>query len=170
AMGLTSLESLDEFIQKNYENYLCYRTALAGMPGVGLVPFDDRERCSYQYVVLEVDEEQSGISRDDLARILWAEGVYARRYFYPGCHRMEPYRTLNPNAGILLPETEKLAERLLVLPTGISVGKSEIETVCQILRLAIAGRVEVRSELASLCWQAGSMVGSPCGLSLGGER
>ena len=42
-------------------------------------------------------------------KILHAENVIARRYFYPGCHRMEPYKSLFPNAGLVLPETEKIA-------------------------------------------------------------
>ena len=38
------------------------------------------------------------LSRDELQRVLWAENVLARRYFFPGCHRMEPYRSLFPDA------------------------------------------------------------------------
>ena len=33
-----------------------------------------------------------GRVRDDLVAALHAENVLARRYFYPGCHRLEPYR------------------------------------------------------------------------------
>ena len=33
AMGLTSLESMDEFIGINYRNYRQYKELLAGMPG-----------------------------------------------------------------------------------------------------------------------------------------
>ncbi len=41
-----------------------------------------------------------------LVRVLHAENVLARRYFYPGCHEMEPYRSYFPHAGLVLPETE----------------------------------------------------------------
>jgi dTDP-4-amino-4,6-dideoxygalactose transaminase len=79
---------------------------LSGLPGVRLVPYNEQEQCNYQYVVLEVDEAVTQISRNELVKILWAENVLARRYFYPGCHRMEPYRSYFPHAGLLLPETE----------------------------------------------------------------
>ena len=32
----------------------------------------------------------------------------ARRYFYPGCHQMEPNRTDYPDAGRLLPQTDPI--------------------------------------------------------------
>ena len=52
------------------------------------------ERTNYQYIVLEVDELETGLTRDELVQVLIAENVLARRYFYPGCHRMEPYRSV----------------------------------------------------------------------------
>jgi len=91
AMGLTSLESMDEFIAVNYRNYKQYQSELEGIPGIQLIKFDETERCNYQYIVLKIDEHIAGLSRDQFVEILHAENVLARRYFYPGCHRMEPY-------------------------------------------------------------------------------
>ena len=144
AMGLTSLESLDDFIAVNRRNYEHYRAGLERVPGIRLIDYDPAERCNYQYVVVEIDEEAVGLSRDDLQHVLWAENVLARRYFYPGCHRMEPYRTSFPNAGRLLPESERLAQRVLSLPTGTAVGPAEIAKVCRIISFAVAHAPQVR--------------------------
>jgi dTDP-4-amino-4,6-dideoxygalactose transaminase len=149
AMGLTSLESLDEFIAVNRRNYEHYRDHLAKIPGVSLVSYDETEKCNYQYIVLEIDEAVTQLSRDDLQKILWAENVLARRYFYPGCHRMEPYRSYFPNASLLLPDTECLVKRVLCLPTGTAVGPDEITQVCHILKLAISHNDKVRERLSS---------------------
>lgn len=138
AMGLTGLESLDEFIDVNKVNHRSYRQELANIPGVSLTMYDDAERSNYQYVVLEIDEQKSGIDRDRLVEILWSENVMARRYFYPGCHMMEPYRTLYPDAGNGLPETERLVTRVLSLPTGTGVGAVEIAGIASIIRVACA--------------------------------
>ncbi len=140
AMGLTSLESLEEFIEINRRNYQCYQEGLADIPGVSLFSINEAEKHNYQYIVLEIDEEQTLISRDFLLKILHAENVIARRYFYPGCHRMEPYRSYFPHAGLLLPETEKLAQRVLVLPTGTAISPEDINHICQILRIAITNQ------------------------------
>lgn len=150
AMGLTSLESLEEFVNANRRNYMQYREALHGVPGVHLLPYDETERCNYQYVVLEIDAPVTGLSRDELAHILWAENVHARRYFYPGCHRMEPYRSYYPHAGLMLPVTEKLAERVLSLPTGMAVGRDQITTICSIIRTAVSRSATIRRRLSEL--------------------
>ena len=91
-MGLTGLESIDEFIAVNRRHYEHYRHELAGIPGITLSPVSETEHSNFQYVVLDADEAHSGISRDDLIRVLHAENIKARRYFFPGCHRMPPYR------------------------------------------------------------------------------
>ena len=137
-MGLTGLESLETFIAVNRRNYEHYRRELADIPGVRMLTHDSADRTNYQYIVLEIDAAQTQIGRDDLVRVLWAEQVLARRYFYPGCHRMEPYRSYFPHAGLLLPETERLVQRVLVLPTGTAVGPQEIGAICEIIRLAVA--------------------------------
>ncbi len=148
AMGLTGLEDLHQFVAVNRANYEEYRRQLAGLPGVSWICYDETEKCNYQYVVLEVDEEVTHIGRDDILNILIAENVLARRYFYPGCHRMEPYRSYFPHAGLLLPETERLTKRVLVLPTGTAVGPDEIRQICQIIRFAVSRGAEVRLRLA----------------------
>ena len=148
AMGVTSLESMDAFIAVNRANHAAYVAGLAGIPGIVPVLYDATERSNHQYVVLEVDERASGLSRDALLRVLHAERVLARRYFHPGCHRMEPYRSHFPHAHLLLPETERLTGRVLSLPTGTAVGAAEIATVCDIVRRAVAEGPAVRARLA----------------------
>jgi dTDP-4-amino-4,6-dideoxygalactose transaminase len=149
AMGLTGLESLEEFVEVNRRNYQCYRENVKDLPGVSLYQHHDAGSHNYQYVVLEIDEEAAGIGRDALIAVLHAENAAARRYFYPGCHRMEPYRSFFPHAGLLLPETERVAARVLVLPTGTAVTESEIGLLCEVLRVAIKNGAAVKNALAA---------------------
>ena len=137
AMGLTSLESIEEFIEVNHRNYIKYQECLSGLPGVFLFPYSQAENHNYQYVVVEIDESITQVSRDFLMQTLHSENVIARRYFYPGCHRMEPYKSYFPHAGLLLPETEKLVERILILPTGTAVSVEDIANICEIIKLAL---------------------------------
>lgn len=137
AMGLTGMESLDDFISANYNNYRAYQHRLVSIPGVQLITYDETEKRNYQYVIIKIDETVTHVSRDQFVSILFAENVLARRYFYPGCHRMEPYRSYFPHAGLLLPETEKLAKQVLALPTGTAVGENEIDKICEVLQLVV---------------------------------
>jgi dTDP-4-amino-4,6-dideoxygalactose transaminase len=139
AMALTSLESMKDFTEANQAHYERYRRQLAGIPGLRLLEFDPEERSNFQYIVIEIDNAVSATSRDDIASGLAGEEVYARRYFYPGCHRMEPYRTLDPDAGLVLPHTELLVERVLVLPTGPNVQDADVDFICAFLRAAVTG-------------------------------
>ena len=150
AMGLTSLESIDEFIAVNRANHEAYHRAFDQVPGIQLVRYDPGERNNYQYVVLEVDETGAGLSRDELVAVLHAENVLARKYFWPGAHRMEPYRSLFPHAGLLLPSTEAVAPRIIVLPTGTAVSETDIARIGSLVRTALSQPDSVRAALRHL--------------------
>jgi dTDP-4-amino-4,6-dideoxygalactose transaminase len=147
AMGLTSLESMQEFIAVNYRNYKQYLHYLSKIPGITMLTYNGEEKNNYQYIVLEIDEGSTYVNRDQLKDILWAENILARRYFYPGCHRMEPYRSLFPQAGLLLPNTERLVNRVLSLPTGTSIGPDDIEKICGIIHFVVKHVQEIRERL-----------------------
>jgi dTDP-4-amino-4,6-dideoxygalactose transaminase len=148
AMGLTSLESMDEFIAVNRRNHDCYRRHLAGVPGIEVVAWEAQQRQNYQYIVLEVDEVTTGLKRDVLKEVLRVENVLARRYFHPGCHRMEPYRTIFPDAARSLPHTEALTARVMLLPTGTTVGPEDVRTVCDIIRFAVGNATAIAARSA----------------------
>jgi len=149
AMGLVSLDSLDQFVEINRRNWERYRVGLENVTGLTLYDPPVPERSStYQYVVMEV-HESAGLSRDELGQVLAAENIGSRRYFYPGCHRMEPYRTQCPDSGLRLPVTEAILERTLVLPTGTATTAEALDRVCEILSFAISRASEVRVRLRS---------------------
>jgi dTDP-4-amino-4,6-dideoxygalactose transaminase len=147
AMGLTGLESLNDFVATNRRNYHQYQQELAGVAGLKLLHYDEAERCNYQYVVAEVEGSAGSLTRDRLLQVLHTENILARRYFYPGCHRMQPYRSFFPHANLLLPETERVAARVLVLPTGTAVGPEQIAGICRVIRLAVANAAAVNQQL-----------------------
>lgn len=133
AMGLTNLDYMDTVIEANRRNYHAYREALSGLPGVRVIEFDEARRNNYQYVIIEVGEDCPA-SRDQLIAALHAENVLARKYFWPGCHRMKPYRELYPHAGLVLTNTNAVAGRVIVLPTGTTIDDSTANTIGRIVR------------------------------------
>ena len=145
AMGLTNLESVEEFARTNRANFETYQANLDGIPGISLLRYDERNSPNYQYVVMEVEAHELGLTRDQLVSVLHAENVLARRYFYPGVHRMEPYRSYYPETRQSLPETEALAGRVLVLPTGSGVTFTDIQKICAIIRFAFEHSREIQS-------------------------
>jgi dTDP-4-amino-4,6-dideoxygalactose transaminase len=148
AMGLTSLESKEEFIAINRRNYGAYREGLFEIPGLTLVEFADDISPNYHYVIIEVDKGKSEIGRDMIQRILWAENVLARRYFYPGCHRMIPYQDGLDSRQ--LPVTDHLANSLLSLPTGGDLRPAAIVELCRMLQFIVANAADIAARAKSL--------------------
>ncbi len=142
AMGLTSLESLDEFARRNRENAAQYATELANLPGVSLLPAT-ADVSNEQYVVLEIDAATAGLTRDELLTVLHSENILARRYFYPGCHRMEPYASEPESTPLPLPHTEHVVERILQLPTGTQVTAQMVSLVSQVIRSALQEQARI---------------------------
>ncbi len=137
AMGLTNLEAMSEIVDVNRRNYLAYCEELRSLPGVSVIRYDPTQENNFQYVVIEVDPDLCARNRDEIVEALHAENVIARKYFWPGCHRMEPYRTTQPEAWKHLPETERVAARVIVLPTGQTVDEETVARVCEIIKEAV---------------------------------
>jgi dTDP-4-amino-4,6-dideoxygalactose transaminase len=76
--------------------------------------------------------------------VLWQENVRARRYFFPGCHRVQPYVSRQQPS---LPVTEAATDRVLVLPSGASISDDEIDSVVQLIRLACDQAAQLRERL-----------------------
>lgn len=138
AMGLTMLEDVDHVFAANRATHERYAGRLAGIPGVRLFPFDRGSISNYQYTVVEIDPAAAGISRDGVMRVLHAEHVLARRYFHPGCHRLEPYRSDSPAHDPHLPATDWLCDRVLCLPTGGRMSEADVDAVADLLAFAQA--------------------------------
>jgi dTDP-4-amino-4,6-dideoxygalactose transaminase len=137
-MGLTNFESIDSFVENNKRNYECYRDGIARLPGLTLLAYDATEASNFQYIVVEVGSNFP-MSRDRVVDALHAENVLARKYFWPGCHNMEPYRSYYPHAGLVLPNTQHVADRVVVLPTGSAIREDDVHAILSILRVLASG-------------------------------
>lgn len=134
AMGLANLESFDVVVDVNRRNHAAYQQALAGIPGISVLKYAPVERNSQHYVVVEVGDDCFS-SRDEIIAALHAENILARKYFWPGCHMMHPYRGLFPHAGLVLSNTISVSERVLVLPAGVNISTAQIQTVGDVIRV-----------------------------------
>ena len=138
AMGLTNFDTLGDVFAINERNHTAYKTAIHGVPGISVLDYDLNERNSHHYVVLEVGEE-CPVTRDEIVTVLQAENVLARKYFWPGCHKMKPYRDLFPHAGLMLPRSEAVASRVIVLPNGTALPGTAVTTITNVLQVLVTG-------------------------------
>ncbi len=136
AMGITSLEAIDELVATNRSNYEAYHAELTGLPGLTVLRYSEQEKSNFQYVVVEIDSANCPRDREELVAVLQRENILARKYFWPGCHRMEPYRS-RPEGIPTLPATERVAARVMILPTGQAVNMNAVKRIGRILRGAL---------------------------------
>jgi dTDP-4-amino-4,6-dideoxygalactose transaminase len=146
AMGLASLQAFDGFVAHNRNNFQHYRRRIAEMPHLSIVEHSEQEKRNFHYIIVRLADD-AGINRDTIVTTLEQENVLARRYFHPGCHHMEPYRSYYPNAGLLLPVTEKLTEVLFCLPNSTATSDSDVEKICDLLQFVMANRKEIVTRL-----------------------
>lgn len=143
AMGLTSLDAFDSSVRQNRANYDAYREELGEVEGITFFSHDTRERNNFQYVIIEIDEAEAGISRDLLLEVLKAENAIALTPIgSPACHQLEPYRSRRP---VRLPHTERLVSRVISLPSGSTVSREDIRRVCAVIRFAVTHSAAVTS-------------------------
>ncbi|HEX6066933.1 MAG TPA: aminotransferase class I/II-fold pyridoxal phosphate-dependent enzyme, partial [Longimicrobiales bacterium] len=141
AMGLTMIEHVEALSDRNGITWRRYAEALPH-PGVKLLRPIETNSSNYQYVVCEVTDD-APLTRDQLLNVLWQENVRARRYFFPGCHRTEPYAGANQT----LPVTEEIAARVLVLPAGALITADEIAKVVHLIERAFENAARLRDRL-----------------------
>lgn len=130
AMALAALDDLDDQIARNKRRYEVYRTTLRQVPGVRLLEFDKEEQRGYKTIVVELLEDWP-LSRQDTLNVLHAENILARPYYSPPLHLKKPWS----ETGGRLPNTERLAERFLLLPSGHLVTEEDIGSVARLLGL-----------------------------------
>jgi dTDP-4-amino-4,6-dideoxygalactose transaminase len=110
------------------------------IPGIDLLQYDNTQSHNFHYIVTNIDEKLTGFSRDQLIKILHAENIIARKYFSPGNHMMEPYKTLSLQKIENFTVTDRLAKSILLLPGGPMVTLMQISEICQLLKKIIANR------------------------------
>ena len=147
AMGLTGFENLKDIVETNRQNYKEYQSALTNLPGISILSYDEVEQNNFHYIILEIEESVFGMSRDHLLQILNAEKVMARRYFYPGCHRSEPYRSSFKYSGLRMPVTELLSEQVLTLPNGTALAHGDVKKICEIIKMISKYSQQIRQAI-----------------------
>jgi dTDP-4-amino-4,6-dideoxygalactose transaminase len=130
AMALAALDDVHEQVQLNRRRYDRYKTGLASVPGVRLVPFDERERNGYKNIVVELLDYWP-ISRELTLALLHRDNMLCRPYYYPALHQKSTGYAMVWGD---LSRTEALAKRFLMLPCGYFVSEDDVGRVCDYLR------------------------------------
>ena len=131
AMGLCNLRHVDAEIAKRKAVVERYRERLAGVEGLQLNAVQPEVKSNYAYFPVVFEERLFGASRAEVFDALGAQGIGARKYFYPLTNtfsafhgRFDVTRT---------PVALHVSKRVLTLPLYADLPLDEVDRICDII-------------------------------------
>lgn len=131
AMGICNLRHLDGEIAKRKKVVERYTENLAGIPGIRLNAPQEGVQSNYAYFPVVFDGYKD--SRDKVFENLAAQGITARKYFYPLTSDFACYRNLPTAGGEKTPVAHRLAASVLTLPLYADLSMEDVDRICEII-------------------------------------
>jgi len=145
ALGLLSLKDYRSTVAANKAKFELYSKLLGNIPGIRILQPVSGEECNYQNVVLEIDNQALGLTRDQLIRLLEAENILVQLPFAKGIHRCLPYKEQYPQFLDALPMTDLICERVMQLSSGHAVSLQDVYSICEII-ISISNNADLLRE------------------------
>ena len=133
ALGLLQLDHFEESRRARAAVDRRYRERLEGVAGITCLPIPEGVEPNFSYFPILVGPGY-GLSRDRLYERLKADGIYARRYFFPLLSNLPMYRELPSADPANLPVANRAAEQILCLPIYPDLPEEDQERVIAIVR------------------------------------
>jgi dTDP-4-amino-4,6-dideoxygalactose transaminase len=132
--GILQLKRHEECIKSRNQIAEKYRSGLSGINGISIQSiFPDLEKYSYPYFPIFIDENVSGIKRDELYEFLKQQGYYSRRYFFPLINQLPPYVKRKSESIQDLRIAEKKSKEVLCLPIYEGLKDSHINKIIDLI-------------------------------------
>lgn len=131
AMGLCNLRHIDDEIAKRKKVAERYRSHLDGIEGLQLnvIQPDVKSNCAYFPVVFE--EASFGAGRAEVFDALAANGIGARKYFYP---LTNTFSAFHGKYNVLdTPTALHISKRVLTLPMYADLALEDVDKICDII-------------------------------------
>lgn len=131
AMGVCNLRHLDGEVAKRKAVAERYWERLEGTPGVTVFRSGEGVRHNYAYLPVLFDPEAFGATRDDVFDALDAEGVGARKYFYPLVSDYACYRSVYSSDRT--PVAKRASGQVLTLPMYADLALVDVDRICDVV-------------------------------------
>lgn len=136
AIGLATLELVDDELMNRRRIVAIYTRLLACVPGVSIVTPGWPDQPTAAYFVIRIDAARFGMDRDALYEHLLTYNVVSRKYFSPLCSNLTAYRDLPSSAPSALPIANRVAGQVLALPLYGALPPTAAQAIAEIIRLA----------------------------------
>lgn len=133
AIGILLLKKVGEEIERRKALTKLYWELLADIPGISCSSEIEDVTANYPYLVIRIDKNSFGLSRDELFLELQDYNIFSRKYFYPLCSNFRCYKNLSSFSELKLPVANKIADTVLALPLHGRMEHMDVEKICGIL-------------------------------------
>lgn len=133
AIGLEVLKLVEVERRKRHAIKKCYEKHLSKLEGIRVLTNLEDDNSSYQYFVIEINEELYGKSRDWVHEELKKFNVFSRKYFYPLCSNFSWYKDLKSAHSDSLPQAHKSVVSTLALPFYGDLELNIVEMICGVI-------------------------------------
>lgn len=132
AMGICNLRHIHTYLAERARVAARYRDNLEGIDGLQLNPIQKDVASNHSYFPIIIDEKRFGASRNEVFEALAANGIYARKYFYPLSNTFECFHgKYDPNQ---TPVALRVSKRVLTIPIYPELSNDEVDRISQIVR------------------------------------
>jgi dTDP-4-amino-4,6-dideoxygalactose transaminase len=147
AVGREQLKRLPQIVQSRRKVAALYAQKLARIGGVGVPTEPGWARSNWQSYCIRLPKD---VSQLRVMQFMLDNGISTRRGVM-NAHREPAYEIPEPDAPFAsLVRSEEAQDRCIMLPIYAQMRPSEVDTVCEVLQLALsAGREQVNSHAAS---------------------
>ncbi len=135
ALLCAQLERFEELLARRHEIFSAYRGALADVEGIGFQPCAPWAEPAPWLFSVTVDPAVYGRTRDELAALLWEQGIDTRPFFVP-LDRLPPFRESARRQGVELPVADQLGDCGINLPTFTAMTDAMVERIATAIRAA----------------------------------
>ena len=136
ALGIVQMERLEELLEKRRRIAAGYMRRLMDWEDLVLPNVPDDAAMSWFVFVVRLSAAFDGAARDRILSGLNRHEVGAGNYF-PCIHRQPPYRDDHGREPGTLPIAESVAERTIALPFHTALDATQLDQVCQTLRIML---------------------------------
>ena len=131
AMGICNLKHLDTEIAKRKAVVEAYRSRLSGVDGITLCPAQNDVQTNYAYFPVVFEPSLFGSTRNEVFDALAAQGIGARKYFYPLTNTFDCFHGRYDVC--LTPVALHISKRVLTLPLYADLSVDDVNRICDVI-------------------------------------
>ncbi|MFC2083777.1 DegT/DnrJ/EryC1/StrS family aminotransferase [Bacteroidota bacterium] len=146
-VGLENMKSVRRHIQKRHKIVQTFKSNLSQLPGIKFQKITHCAESNFQNFVIIIDKNRFGMTRDQLQKVLYAENILTKRYFYPPLHRTIAYKSYYKKYDCKLPVTNEISRNILCLPLYSDMTIIEVKKICHAIVQAHLYAPEIKKKL-----------------------